>query len=70
MLGALIYEPGHVAVNDLVCLRSEVGGSYQEQLSEAPAKPCWVTDELRRLGFLVEVEATINRMQTIVARKP
>lgn len=70
MLCALLYEPEHVVVNDLVYLLSDHGWElHKSSYRKLRLSPSWVAAEMCRLGFSVEIDASINQMQTIVACK-
>lgn len=70
MLCALLYEPDHVVVNDLVHLRSDDGWQlHKSSYRKLRLMPSMIADELRQLGFSVEVDEPINRMHAIVACK-
>lgn len=70
MMCALLYEEDHVVVNDLVHLRSDTGWQlHKSSYKKLRLLPSKIADELRALGFLVEIDEPINRMQTVVARK-
>nr|WP_301288959.1 MULTISPECIES: methyltransferase domain-containing protein [Methylorubrum] len=70
MLCALLYEPEHVVVNDLVYLRSNNGWHLRKSsYRKIRLVPSSISSELRTIGFSVEIDVTIDRMQAIVARK-
>lgn len=70
MLCALVYEPDHVGVSDLVYLRSEDGWQlHKSSYRKLRLRPSSIADELRQFGFSVEVDAPISKMHTIVACK-
>ena len=70
MLCALLYEPGHVVVNDLVHLRTDDGWQlHKSSYRKLRLMPSMIADELRQSGFSVEIDEPINRMHAIVACK-
>jgi len=70
MLCALLYEPGHVVVNDLVYLRSDDGWQlHKSSYRKLRLIPSMIADELRQCGFSVELDEPINPMHAIVASK-
>jgi SAM-dependent methyltransferase len=70
MTCVLLYEPGHVVVNDLVHVRSDEGWKLHKSCyRKLRLNSGSVAEELRQIGFSVESETSVNRMQVIVARK-
>lgn len=70
MTCVLLYEPGHVVVNDLVHVRSDEGWKLHKSCyRKLRLNSGSVAEELRQIGYSVEAEISVNRMQAIVARK-
>jgi len=70
MLCALLYEPEHVVVNDLVYIRSQGEWTlHKSSYRKYRIDPSWLVGELRTIGFSVDVDATVSRMRAVVAHK-
>lgn len=71
MTCVLEYETDHVVVTDLIYLRTDAGWQLQKSsYRKLRLSPSWVADMLRGAGYVIEVDAPIGRMQTVVACKP
>lgn len=71
MTCVLDYEADRVVVTDLIHLRTDTGWQLQKSsYRKLRLAASWVADMLREAGYLVEVDAPIGRMQTVVACKP
>lgn len=71
MTCVLEYEADTVVVTDLIHLRTDAGWQLQKSsYRKLRLSPSWVADMLRGAGYVIEVDAPIGRMQTVVACKP
>ncbi|MFO1073442.1 MAG: class I SAM-dependent methyltransferase [Geminicoccaceae bacterium] len=70
MMCALLYSENYVEVNDLIYQRCNEGWRlHKSSYRKLRLDPALVAEELRQLGFVIEVETAVQRMQAIVAHK-
>lgn len=71
MVCALLYERDHVVVTDLIHCRTVDGWEFRKSsYRKIRVAPSSLVDEAIAMGFTIETDRLLNRMHTIVARRP